>query len=329
MQWTGENNATPLTTWPSKTFAPDSVFCQLVKADAANTCRIVFSQIPLQLRRYLPCHTPAGERQATGKIMATSWTSDDSCGSALMFYRVRHICQWNCAKCSTKMSLRNPFRNQPGFGGHLKSSRVLAFLSWCTVASFCCPAVILRNKLLAHLNVVFCRNQPRHAGCYQHKKHFRHQTLPPPFPASLLATNGTRFADTIRPLIRRVRLRPHSDSLSAGYDYPQQFLYLFPLPQGQSSLRPVLDELTGSGGWSSFMRSDMFSGFSGSNPMINFHPYCSKISATSFARSKSWTCTIAGFFSVPNFAIIDNTSLCVIEKSCKIHLLLEKQKRKY
>ncbi|SJM94344.1 hypothetical protein CRENPOLYSF1_530031 [Crenothrix polyspora] len=48
----------------------------------------------------------------------------------------------------------------------------------------------------------------------------------------------------------------------------QHFLYFFPLPQGQASLRLIFAEIAGLGGFKAFSKSEISSGLSGSKPMI-------------------------------------------------------------
>ncbi len=98
--------------------------------------------------------------------------------------------------------------------------------------------------------------------------------------------------------------------------YPQHFLYFFPLPQGHGSLRPIFIDWTGLGGLSNFSRSEISSGLSGSMPIMNCHPFLSNMEAIYSPLCSFWTRTIAGFFSVPNFAMIKIRFLV----SCNIQL---------
>ena len=85
--------------------------------------------------------------------------------------------------------------------------------------------------------------------------------------------------------------------------WPQQFLYFFPLPQGQGALRPTFIAATfGVGGFSNRVRSAIFSGLSGSISILYFQPFASNKEATSLRRFSVCTVTPAGFLSVPSFA---------------------------
>src|SRR5437870_1435393 len=84
---------------------------------------------------------------------------------------------------------------------------------------------------------------------------------------------------------------------------PQQFLYFFPLPHGQGSLRPTFfSAIFGLSGFNKRVKSAISSGLSGSNSILYFHPFSSNIDVTSLNLASVWTLTTAGFFSVPNFA---------------------------
>jgi hypothetical protein len=84
---------------------------------------------------------------------------------------------------------------------------------------------------------------------------------------------------------------------------PQHFLYFLPLPHMQGSFRPTFFAATiVFGGFNKISKSLISSGSSGSNPIVYFQPFFSNIDATSFMRFSVGTRTIAGFFSVPNFA---------------------------
>ena len=84
----------------------------------------------------------------------------------------------------------------------------------------------------------------------------------------------------------------------------QQFLYFFPLPHGQGSLRPTFfSTILCLGGFSNRVKSVISSGLSGSNSILYFHPLCSNADLTSLNLFSVCTVTTAGFFSVPNFAL--------------------------
>ncbi len=85
---------------------------------------------------------------------------------------------------------------------------------------------------------------------------------------------------------------------------PQHFLYFLPLPQGQGSLRPTFfSAILVFGGFNNISKSLMSSGLSGSNSIVYVQPFSSNIDSNSFTLSSVCTFTIAGFFSVPNFAV--------------------------
>ena len=93
------------------------------------------------------------------------------------------------------------------------------------------------------------------------------------------------------------------DSIEKSPHSPQHFLYFRPLPHGQGSFRPTFFAATiVFGGFNKISRSLISSGSSGSNPIVNFQPFFSNSDATSFIRFSVCTRTMAGFFSVPNFA---------------------------
>jgi hypothetical protein len=84
---------------------------------------------------------------------------------------------------------------------------------------------------------------------------------------------------------------------------PQHFLYFFPLPHGQGALRPTFFSTScGFGQFSKISKSAISSGLCGSNSILYFQLFCSKILATYFILFLVFTWTTAGFFSVPNFA---------------------------
>lgn len=96
----------------------------------------------------------------------------------------------------------------------------------------------------------------------------------------------------------------HFDVLQSIAYMPQHFLYFFPLPHGQGSLRPIFfSTLLVAVGFNNNSKSAISSGLSGSSPMVNFQPFSVNMAATSVILSSVWTLTIAGLFSVPNFAV--------------------------
>jgi hypothetical protein len=83
----------------------------------------------------------------------------------------------------------------------------------------------------------------------------------------------------------------------------QHFLYFFPLPHGQASLRPgLLLPTTGTGGFSSLSKPLISSGCSGSTVIEHAQPRSSQTALSSDSRSEQVTRICAGFFSVPSFA---------------------------
>lgn len=104
---------------------------------------------------------------------------------------------------------------------------------------------------------------------------------------------------------------------------PQQFLYFFPLPHGQSSLRPIFfSAVLVLGGFNNISKSVISSGLSGSNPIVNIQPFSSNFDATSFILSSVCTRTIAGFFLVPNFAFFGPSKSFSISLPLKIFMTL-------
>jgi len=85
---------------------------------------------------------------------------------------------------------------------------------------------------------------------------------------------------------------------------PQHFLYFFPLPHGQDSLRPTcLSAIFVFSGFNNISRSFISSGLSGSSPMVYLHPFSSNTDSNSFTLSAVCTLITAGFAAVPNFAV--------------------------
>ena len=83
----------------------------------------------------------------------------------------------------------------------------------------------------------------------------------------------------------------------------QHFLYFFPLPHGQASLRPgLLLPTTGKGGFRSLSKPLISSGCSGSTVIEHTQPRSSQTALSSDSRSEQVTRICAGFFSVPSFA---------------------------
>ncbi len=99
--------------------------------------------------------------------------------------------------------------------------------------------------------------------------------------------------------LSRMKTRP-----TCLFYLPQHFLYFFPLPHGQGSLRPTFfSAIFGFAGFNNLSKSVISSGLSGSNPIVYFQSFSSNIDATSFNLSSVCTLTTAGLFSVPNFPV--------------------------
>ena len=96
---------------------------------------------------------------------------------------------------------------------------------------------------------------------------------------------------------------PQSDASTLFY-LPQHFLYFFPLPQGQGSLRPICIAKFGDGGFNRRSISEISSGLSGSRPMINFKPRSLHSVAISLSLSSVCTCPITVFLSELCFGIL-------------------------
>ena len=83
---------------------------------------------------------------------------------------------------------------------------------------------------------------------------------------------------------------------------PQHFLYLFPLPHGQGSLRLTFFSASlGCGQFNNISKSVISSGLSRATSIVCFQPFFSKIFATSCILFFVFTLTTAGCFEVPNF----------------------------
>ena len=96
---------------------------------------------------------------------------------------------------------------------------------------------------------------------------------------------------------------PQSGASTLFY-LPQHFLYFFPLPQGQGSLRPICIAKFGDGGFNRRSISEISSGLSGSRPMINFKPRSLHRVAISLSLSSVCTCPITVFLSELCFGIL-------------------------
>ena len=69
------------------------------------------------------------------------------------------------------------------------------------------------------------------------------------------------------------------------YPLPQHLLYFKPLPHGQGAFRPIFgSELAAFGGIRSRSTSAIFSGLSGSKPMMIFQPFVLQMDKISSAR---------------------------------------------
>ena len=105
---------------------------------------------------------------------------------------------------------------------------------------------------------------------------------------------------------------------------PQHFLYFFPLPHGQGSLRPTFfSAIFVFSGFNNISKFVISSGLSGSNSIVYFQPFSSNTDSNSFTLSSVCTFTTAGLFSVPNFAVFLPSNIFFIFsplRDYKIHL---------
>ena len=93
------------------------------------------------------------------------------------------------------------------------------------------------------------------------------------------------------------------NSIFIGRYLLQHFLYFLPLPHGQGSLRPgFFSAIFVLGEFNNSSRSLISSGLSGANSIEQTHPFFSNIASNSLARFFVFAITLAGLFSVPNFA---------------------------